>query len=57
MAQAVSRRPLTAEARVRGRVDPVWDLWWKLVVILFYDAFSVTRLYNVDYRVTSVDEE
>ena len=26
-AQAVSRRPPTAEARVRSRV-PMWDLWW-----------------------------
>jgi hypothetical protein len=28
MAQVVSRRPLTAEARVRARVIPCWDLWW-----------------------------
>jgi hypothetical protein len=29
MAQAVSRRPLTAEARVRSRGLSMWDLWWK----------------------------
>jgi hypothetical protein len=29
MAQAVSRRPLTAEARVRSRDRSMWDLWWK----------------------------
>jgi hypothetical protein len=28
MAQAVSRRPLTAEARVRSRGQFMWDLWW-----------------------------
>jgi hypothetical protein len=28
MAQAVSRWPLTTEARVRARVNPMWDLWW-----------------------------
>jgi hypothetical protein len=28
MAQVVSRRPLTAEARVRSRVRSMWDLWW-----------------------------
>jgi hypothetical protein len=28
MAQAVSRRPLTAEARVRSRGQSMWDLWW-----------------------------
>jgi hypothetical protein len=28
MAQAVSRRPLTAEARVRSRIKSMWDLWW-----------------------------
>jgi hypothetical protein len=28
MAQAVSHRPLTAEARVRSRVKSMWDLWW-----------------------------
>jgi hypothetical protein len=30
MAQAVSRWPLTAETRVRARVNQsMWDLWWK----------------------------
>jgi hypothetical protein len=28
MAQAVSRRPLTAEARVRSWGQSMWDLWW-----------------------------
>jgi hypothetical protein len=28
MAQAVSRRPLTTEARVRSQVKSMWDLWW-----------------------------
>jgi hypothetical protein len=28
MAQAVSRRALTAEARVRSRGQSMWDLWW-----------------------------
>jgi hypothetical protein len=28
MAQVVSRRPLTSEARVRALVSPTWDLWW-----------------------------
>jgi hypothetical protein len=28
MAQAVSRRPLSTEARVRSQVKYVWDLWW-----------------------------
>jgi hypothetical protein len=28
MAQAVSRRPLTAEVRVRSRGQSMWDLWW-----------------------------
>jgi hypothetical protein len=28
MAQAVSRRPPTAEARVRSRGQSMWDLWW-----------------------------
>jgi hypothetical protein len=28
MAQAVSRRPLIAEARVRSRGQSMWDLWW-----------------------------
>jgi hypothetical protein len=28
MAQAVSRRPVTAEARVRSRGQSMWDLWW-----------------------------
>jgi hypothetical protein len=28
MAQAVSRRPLTTEARVRSQVQSMWDLWW-----------------------------
>jgi hypothetical protein len=28
MAQAVSRRPLNTEARVRSQVKSVWDLWW-----------------------------
>jgi hypothetical protein len=28
MAQAVSRRPLTTEARVRSEVKSMWDLWW-----------------------------
>jgi hypothetical protein len=27
MAQAVSRRPLTTEARVRSQVKSMWDLW------------------------------
>jgi hypothetical protein len=28
MAQAVSRRPLTAEVQVRSRDQSMWDLWW-----------------------------
>jgi hypothetical protein len=28
MAQAVSRRPVTAKARVRSRVKSMWGLWW-----------------------------
>jgi hypothetical protein len=28
MAQAVSRRPVTTEARVRSQVKSMWDLWW-----------------------------
>jgi hypothetical protein len=28
MAQAVSRRPLTVETRVRSRGQSTWDLWW-----------------------------
>jgi hypothetical protein len=28
MAQAVSRRPLTADVRVRSWVKSMWDLWW-----------------------------
>jgi hypothetical protein len=28
MAQAVIRRPLNAEARVRSRGQSMWDLWW-----------------------------
>jgi hypothetical protein len=28
MAQAVSRRPLTTEARVRTQVKSMRDLWW-----------------------------
>ena len=28
MAQAVSCRPPTAEARVRSRGQSIWDLWW-----------------------------
>jgi hypothetical protein len=28
MAQAVSRRPPTAEARVRSRGQFMWDFWW-----------------------------
>jgi hypothetical protein len=28
MAQVVSRRPLTAEARVRYQGQSMWDLWW-----------------------------
>jgi hypothetical protein len=28
VAQAVRRRPLTAEARVRSRGQSMWDLWW-----------------------------
>jgi hypothetical protein len=28
MVQVVSRRPLTAEARVRAWVNPCGDLWW-----------------------------
>jgi hypothetical protein len=28
MAQAVSRRPPIAEARVRSRGHSMWDLWW-----------------------------
>jgi hypothetical protein len=28
MAQAVNRRPLTAEARVRSRVSPCGNWWW-----------------------------
>jgi hypothetical protein len=28
MAQAVSRRPLTTEARVRSQIKSIWDLWW-----------------------------
>jgi hypothetical protein len=28
MAQAVSRRPLTTEARVRSQFKSMWDLWW-----------------------------
>jgi hypothetical protein len=28
MAQAVSRRPPTAEARIRSRGQSMWDLWW-----------------------------
>jgi hypothetical protein len=28
MAQAVSRRPLTTEARVRSQSQSMWDLWW-----------------------------
>jgi hypothetical protein len=28
MAQAISRHPLTAEARVRSWGQSMWDLWW-----------------------------
>jgi hypothetical protein len=28
MTQAVSRRHLTAEARVQSRGQSMWDLWW-----------------------------
>jgi hypothetical protein len=28
MAQAISRRPLTAEAGIRARVSPCGVLWW-----------------------------
>jgi hypothetical protein len=28
MAQVVSRRPLTAEARFRAPSQSMWDLWW-----------------------------
>jgi hypothetical protein len=28
VAQAVSRRPVTVETRVRDRGQSIWDLWW-----------------------------
>jgi hypothetical protein len=42
MAQAVSRRPLTTEARVRSQVKSMWDLWWaKWHWDMFFSELSV----------------
>jgi hypothetical protein len=48
MKLAITYQP--SEVEIVPKTDGCLVGW--LVGILFYDAFSVDRLYNVDYRVT-----